>query len=165
MVDEERRVDQYENVKGAARNEIQAEVRQQADQLNPEEKSEIKALGNDLKQGAISEVRETETEVRRGRGAARLSQAMDYLFYLIYGIISLQIVFDLFGASRSNGIRNFVDTLSWPLLAPFRNLFPDPAVGRFHFRFSYIAALVVYVLLHLAVNGLLRMIAHRKTAV
>jgi uncharacterized protein YggT (Ycf19 family) len=165
MVDEERRVKQYENVKGAARNEIQAEVRDQANRLDPPERSEVEALGNDLKQGAISEVRETKTEVQRGRGAARISQVIDYLFYLIYGIISLEIIFDLFGASRSNGIRNFVDTISWPLLEPFRNLFPDPAVGRFHFRFSYIAALVVYVLLHLAVNGLLRMIAHRKTAV
>jgi uncharacterized protein YggT (Ycf19 family) len=165
MVDDERRVEQYETVKDAARTEIQAEVRHQADQLNPGEQSEIKALGNELKQGAISEVRDTDTEVRRGRGAARVSQAIDYLFYLIYGIISLQIVFDLFGASRSNGIRNFVDALSWPLLAPFKNLFPDPAAGRFQFRFSYLAALVVYVLLHLAVNGLLRMIAHRKTVV
>ena len=30
---------------------------------------------------------------------------------------------------------------------------------------SYIVALAVYVLLHMAVNGLFRLVVHRKTAV
>jgi hypothetical protein len=42
---------------------------------------------------------------------------------------------------------------------------PDPAAGGFQLMLSYLVALAAYVLLHLAVNGLLRIFAQRKTAV
>lgn len=165
IVEDERRLEQYEAVKGVARDEIQQQVRQQVDVLNPEEKAQVATLGNDYKQKAITEVRDTETEVKRAGVLARVSQVIDYVFYVIYGLISLQIIFDLFGARRSNGFRSFIDAISSVWLAPFKNLFPDPASGRFQIRFSYIAALFIYLLLHLAINGLLRMMAHRKTAI
>lgn len=165
MMDDERRLKRYDDFKNAAQEEIDDHVRQQADHLNRTEQSEVASLGQEFKQEAISEVRTTDAEVKRGRTVARVSQIIDYVFYLIYGLISLQVIFDLFGARRSNGFRNLIDALSAPFLAPFRSLFPDPAAGRFQFRFSYIAALLIYILLHLAVNGLLRMIAHRKTAI
>lgn len=164
-VEDERRFEQYEAVKDVARDEIRQQVRQQADRSKPEEQAQIANLGDEYKQKAISEVRNTEVEVKRAGALARTSQVIDYLFYVIYGLISLQIIFDLFGARRSNGFRNFIDAISSVWLAPFKNLFPDPTSGRFQIRFSYIAALLVYILLHLAVNGLLRMMAHRKTAI
>jgi uncharacterized protein YggT (Ycf19 family) len=163
--EDERRLEQYEVVKGAARDQVQARVRQQAAQLNAAEQSEAAALGNEFKREAIAEVLDTEVEVRRASAAARISQIIDYVFYLIYGLISLEVMFDLLGARRTNAFRNLIDVLSSPFLVPFKNLFPDPASGRFQIRFSYIAALVIYLLLHLAINGLLRMIAHRKTQV
>lgn len=165
LIDDQRRVEQYETVKESVRGDIEAEVKQQADDLTVAEQNEAAALGRDFKQKALSEVRETDQEVGRGRVAARVSQVVDYVFYLIYGLIGLQIVFDLFGARRGNGIRDFVEFVSTPFLAPFKNLFFDPASGVFRLRFSYFAALAVYILLHLAVNGLLRMIAQRKTAI
>ena len=58
-----------------------------------------------------------------------------------------------------------MDTLAAPFLAPFRGLMHDPGVGRFRFMLSYVIALIVYVLLHLAVNGLLRLFVQRKTEV
>jgi uncharacterized protein YggT (Ycf19 family) len=164
-IEDERRLEQYETVKGTARDEIQARVRQQTNQLNAAEQAELSAMGSEFKQNAISEVRDTEVEIRRASTAARFSQVIDYLFYVIYGLISLEIVFDLLGARKTNGFRNLIDALSSPFLAPFKNLFPDPAAGRFQIRFSYIAALVIYLLLHLAINGLLRMIAHRKSEI
>jgi hypothetical protein len=42
---------------------------------------------------------------------------------------------------------------------------PDPGVGRFRFMLSYIIALFVYMLVHMAINGLLRIFVHRKTVV
>ena len=165
IVEDERRFEQYEAVKSAARDEIQQQVKKQADVLNPEEKAQVATMGSDYKQKAIAEVRDTETEVKRASTLARISQVIDYIFYVAYGLIGLQIIFDLFGARRSNGFRSFIDAISSVWLAPFRNLFPDPASGRFQIRFSYIAALFIYVLLHLAINGLLRMMAHRKTAI
>jgi uncharacterized protein YggT (Ycf19 family) len=165
LAEEERRLEQYESVKDMARNEIQQQVREQTDRLNDTERSEVAALGDEFKHKAISEVRTTDEEVKRARGVARFSQVIDYLFYLIYGLLSVRIIFDLFGARRGQGFRNLIDVLSGPFLAPFRNLFPDPSSGRFQIRFSFVAALVIYILLHLAIKGLLRLIAHRKTAV
>jgi len=42
---------------------------------------------------------------------------------------------------------------------------PDPSVGRFRLMVSYVVALIVYILVHMAVNGLLRIFVHRKTVV
>ena len=50
-------------------------------------------------------------------------------------------------------------------LAPFRGLIDDPSAAQMRFRLSYLVALIAYFLLHLAINGLLRMIAHRRTSV
>jgi len=40
---------------------------------------------------------------------------------------------------------------------------PDPRVGNFQLMVSYLIGLVVYVLLHLAVKGLLRLMVQRQT--
>jgi hypothetical protein len=42
---------------------------------------------------------------------------------------------------------------------------PSPGVGNFRVMLSYIVALVVYLLLHMAVNGLFRLFVYRKTVV
>ena len=164
-VDDRRRAEQYESVKESASTKVEEQVRRQADELSPAEQHEAEALGSEFKRKSLTEVRETQAEVERGRTVARISQFVDYVFYIIYGLISLQIIFDLFGARHGNGIRNFIETVSAPFLAPFNNLFFDPSAGVFRLRFSYIAALVVYILLHMAINGILRMIAQRKTEI
>jgi len=96
---------------------------------------------------------------------ARVSQIVDYAFYLVYGIISLEIILELLGARDSAGFKQFVDTIAAPFLVPFRGLMPDPSNGPFRLMLSYVMALVAYLLLHLAVNGLLRIFVHRKVAV
>jgi uncharacterized protein YggT (Ycf19 family) len=164
-IDESRRIADHESIKGAARDEVKAEVEQHADRLDEQERARAAALGERMRERAVDEVVETETEVERARVVARISQVIDYVFYLIYGIIGLEILFELVGASQRNPLRRFIDALSDPLLAPFRNLVPDLSAGRFQFRFSYLIALLVYILLHLAINGLLRVIAQRKTAI
>ena len=164
-VEEGRRIEQYDAMKNAARTEIQQKTQEQAEELTPNEQGRVERLGNRFKNEAITEVQETEKEVKRARGTARTSQVIDYIFYLIYVVIGLRIIFDLFGARESNAFDNFVDAVSSPFLAPFHNLFPDPVSGRFQLRFSYLAALGIYVVLHLTINGFLRMLAHRKTEV
>jgi YggT family protein len=164
-IEEGRRIDQYDAMKNTARSEIQEKARQQAEELTPNEQGRVEPLGNKFKDEAITEVQQTEREVKRARGTARTSQIIDYIFYLIYVVVGLRIVFDLFGARESNAFDNFIDAISAPFLAPFRNLFPDPVSGRFQLRFSYLAALGIYVVLHLTINGFLRMLAHRKTEV
>ncbi len=164
-VDEARKISQHEAVKGAVRNEVHQEIVRSADRLDPVEQEQADAVAERFKHKAVKEVVETETEIERARGVARVSQYIDYLFYLIYGIIGLDIVLDLIGARDSNAFKQFVDMLASPLIAPFRGLVHDPSSGPMQLRLSYIVALIVYLLLHLAVNGLLRLLAHRKTVV
>ena len=79
-------------------------------------------------------------------------------------MISLQISLDLMGARRGNGFRVFIETVCAPLLAPFKGLMPSVGGGGFQLRLSYVFALVAYLLLHMAINGLLRLLASRNTA-
>ena len=162
-IDEADRAARYEAVKGQARDEVQEEVTRQAGRGNHREQAA--AIGSHLQEKAVTELADTEREIERGRGAARVSQVVDYLFYLIYSLIGLEILLELLGARESSGFKRFIDAITYPLLVPFQKLMPDLGNGRFEFKISYVFALFVYVLLHLALNGFLRMLAHRKTEV
>ena len=165
IVDEERKIAQHEAVKGEIRRDVDREVVAGARPLDSRERADARAVGDGLRDKAVSEVVETESEIERTRFTARVSQVVDYLFYLIYGIIALMIVLDLVGANRRNGFYVFINSLASPLVGPFRGLVDDPANQNIRFRLSYIVALIVYLLLHLAITGLLRLIAHRRTTV
>jgi len=107
----------------------------------------------------------TERELGRGRTAARISQIVDYFFYLIYGLIALEFLLGLMGARAGNGFVQFIGAVTRPLLAPFERIVGTPSSGAFQVRISYLFALVVYILIHLAINGAFRLVAHRKVTV
>ena len=163
--DEARRIAQHESVKGRLREEVHQEIAQKAKRASQSEMGRAGELADSLKQRAVDEVESSEWELERSKATARLSQIVDYLFYLIYGVIGLEIVLDAIGARQSAGFKQFIDALAAPLLAAFRGLVQDPGIGRFRFMASYVVALMVYVMLHMAVNGLLRLFFHRKTIV
>ena len=164
-IDESERAARHQAIKGEVRRETQAEISRQAQLTDSQQHAEAAAVGEHFKEKAISEVVGVEAEIDRGRAAARVSQIIDYVFYLIYSLIGLEILLELLGARETNAFKNFIDAVTSPLLLPFNTLMPDLARGRFQLRISYIVALFVYVLLHLAINGLLRLFAHRKTSV
>ncbi len=123
------------------------------------------AVAARLKETAIADVGERETNLQRSRGAARLSQVIDYVFFVIYGLIGLEIVLELLGAREGAGFKKFLDAITLPLLAPFKGLLPTPSLGPMQLMLSFIFGLVAYMFLHLAINGILRMMAHRKLSV
>ena len=93
----------------------------------------------------------------------RIRHFVDYVFYLAYGTIGLEIVLELAGARDSSGFKHFLNKITEPLLGPFVGLFSDPIFhNQFRFRVSYIVALFVYLLVHVAVYGLLRVIDYKK---
>ncbi len=164
-IDESRRIAHHEAMKGAVRGEVHERIAERAERLDPVDRAEADAVADQFRHKAVAEVVETEGEIERARGVARISQVVDYLFYLIYAFIGLMILLDLMGANRNAGFYRFVNSITRPLLAPFRGLIDDPSAAQMRFRLSYIVALIAYILLHLAINGLLRMIAHRRTSV
>ena len=165
VIDESSRVAHHEAMKGAVRGEVHERIAARAERLDPAERAQADAVADEFRHKAVTEVIETEAEIERARGVARISQVVDYLFYLIYAFIGLMILLDLLGANRSAGFYRFVSNITAPLLAPFRGLVDDPAAAQVRFRLSYIVALIAYIMLHLAINGLLRLIAHRRTTV
>ncbi|MGA9769111.1 MAG: YggT family protein [Blastocatellia bacterium] len=164
-IDESRKIAQHEATKGAVRNEVHEEIARKANHLDATERAQTDQVAEQFKHKAVREVVDTESEIDRARGAARVSQVIDYIFYFIYGLIGLMIVLDLVGANRSNSFYRFMSAVTSPLLAPFRGLVDDPTNQQMRFRLSYIVAIIVYLLLHLAINGLLRLVAHRRTTV
>lgn len=163
--DEARRIAQHESVMGDVRQRVHADIARKTDKRSPADQANAEALAESLKRKAVGEVAATEAELDRGQAAARASQIVDYLFYIVYGIIGLAIVLDAIGARESAGFKQFIDAIATPFLAPFKGLMPTPGVGSFRFMLSYIVALVVYLMLHMAVNGLLRLFVRRKTVV
>ena len=162
--DEARRISGHEAVKDQIRRDVQEEVQISADQ-KPTEKPDVEHVAADLKDRAVKEVSGAENELDRAKRAARFSQIVDYIFYLIYGIIGIEIVLELLGAREASGFKRFMDTISAPFLAPFRGLMRDPAIGSSQLMFSFLVGLAVWILIHVAINGALRLFVHRKTAV
>ncbi|HMG32460.1 MAG TPA: YggT family protein [Blastocatellia bacterium] len=164
-IEESNRVAQHEAVKSDIRREMNDEVAQKARRLKPEHDSATTEVGEALREKALTDLTKTESELEKARVAARVSQVVDYIFFLIYGLIGLEILLELLGARDGSGFKAFVDALTRPLLGPFRQLVPDVTAGRFQLKIAYLVALLVYFLLHQAINGLLRLAVHRKRAV
>jgi uncharacterized protein YggT (Ycf19 family) len=164
-LDEERRLASQQEVKASMDEEVKARLKSEPVRAAPTEQSALASLAHALQHKAVSEAAATERELERGRTAARVSQVMDYAFYLIYGVISLQFLLRLMGARAGNGFVQFIASLSAPLLAPFERIVGTPSVGAVQLQLSYLFALIVYLSLHLAINGMFRLLAHRKVTV
>jgi uncharacterized protein YggT (Ycf19 family) len=165
IVNESHRVNQHEAIKDEIRSEVQGEISTHASAPHPGEPEKAAQMGQQLRQKAFDEVAMTESQIDRARTAARISQVIDFVFYLVYSLIGLQILLDLMGARRGNGFRNLIDTLTAPLLGPFESLMQSIGVGQFQLKLSYVFAFIVYILLHVGINSLLRMFVERKTTV
>lgn len=164
-LDQARQITDQEQVKSSIRDQVNSQISREAGKFDTADLQDASAVGRDLKRRAIREAATNETELDRARIVARLSQIIDYVFYVIYGIIGLEILLDLLGARESSPFKRFLDALSAPLVRPFNGLLHDPSMDHYSLRLSYIIGLVVYILLNLAINGLLRLLAHRRTAV
>jgi uncharacterized protein YggT (Ycf19 family) len=165
LLDEERRQASHQEVKASIDDDVNARIKQASARVGPAESTELAGVAQQLKRRSVSEAGRTEREVGRGRVAARISQVVDYIFCLIYGLIALEFVLRLLGASHASGFVQFINSLTWPLLGPFAGIIPSPSSGRYQINLSDLVALGVYILIHLAINGAFRLVAHRKVTV
>jgi len=165
--DEARRAVQHESVKAHVEGEVQAEIADQASRpVTADEPQRVRQVASEFRTKAVDEVVDTEREVERGRGAARISQIVDYIFYVIYALLGMRFLLALLAARSSAGFVQFIVTVTNPFYAPFRGIVASPRTDEGHtLLLPIVVAIIAYVLLHLAINGLLRMLAHRKTAI
>jgi len=164
--DEARRSVQHESVKSQVEGEVQAEIADQAQAPAAGESQKIQQVAGEFRSKAVKEVVDTEREVERGRGAARISQIVDYIFYVIYALLAMRFLLALMAARSTAGFVQFIVTVTNPFYAPFKGIVASPRTDQGHtLLLPIIVAIIAYVLLHLAINGLLRMLAHRKTQI
>jgi uncharacterized protein YggT (Ycf19 family) len=159
--DESRRIAQHERIKERVENDVHTGIAREAQEQADADRARYGSVAAGLKRKAADEVVETEREVERARTASRVLQVIDYAFFLVYSLIGLEIVLELLGARQSSGFKQFLDAVTSPLLAPFKGLLPNPSVGSLQLMLSYVAALVVYAILHQAIRRLLRMFIGR----
>ncbi len=163
-LDELQRFDNYEQVKSYAEAEVNQEIAGEVHRARAKDRDDIKDIAEELSDKAANEVIETNREIERGRSAARVSQIVDYIFFVIYGLLSIRLILELFAARESAGFVKFIKSATGLLYQPFAGIVPSPTVdGGFTLALPIVVAIVVYALLHLAINGILRMLAHRKT--
>jgi len=166
-LDEARRASQHEAVKNEVEGKVQSEISQRAAERPPAAETEkIEHVASDFRSRAVDEVVDTEREVQRSRGLARVSQVVDYIFYVIYALLGMRFLLALMAARSSAGFVQFIVTVSNPFYAPFRGIVASPSTDQGHtLLLPVVVAIISYALLHLLINGLLRMFAHRKTAI
>lgn len=164
--DEARRSVQHESMKAQVEGEVQADIANQASQpVTADEPERVRQVAGEFRAKAVDEVIDTEREVERGRGAARISQVVDYIFYVIYALLGMRFLLALLAARSSAGFVQFIVTVTDPFYGPFEGIVASPTAGRHTLLLPIVIAIIAYVLLHLAINGLLRMLAHRKTEI
>ena len=165
--EEARRASQHESVKSQVEGDVNAEIAGQASQQpRPAEAHKITQVASEFRAKAVDEVVDTEREVGRSRGLARISQVVDYIFYVIYALLAMRFILALIAARSSAGFVQFIVGVTNPFFAPFRGIVASPRTDEGNtFLLPIVIAIIAYILLHLAINGLLRIGAHRKTAI
>ncbi len=164
--DESQRAENYEAIKSDVKAEIGGEIAADAQHPTPEAAQHIENLAGGMRQKAVDEVVHTGGEVERGRFIARVSQIVDYIFYLIYGLLAIRLMLALFAANNSSAFVQLIKDITDPFYAPFKGIVRSLSVeGGFTLVLPIVVAIVIYILVHLAINGLLRIFVHRKTTV
>ena len=164
--DEARREARHESVKSQVESDVNAEIATRADHTTRDEARKMEQVAGEFRGKAIDDVVETEREVERARGMARVSQVVDYIFYLIYALLAIRLLLALLAARSSAGFVRLIYTVTDPLYRPFRGIVASPTVeGGYTLALPIVIAIIVYALLHAGINGLLRLIAHRKTEI
>ena len=145
---------------------VNAEIAGLAAVASPEAETQMARVASHLRDRAVADTMHQERSKDRAGAAARWSQFMDYGFSVIYSLLGVRLVLALMAASSTSGFVRLVRAITDPFYAPFRGIVASPSTDGGHTLVLPIGvALVVYLMLHVALTGLLRMVGHRKTTV
>lgn len=165
-MDEARRAAQHSSMQSQVGRDVNADIAERAEHGTAVESKKMDGVAETFRGKAIDEVVGTDREVRRARGLARVSQVVDYLFYVLYGLLAIRLVLGLMAANSSAGFVQFIRAVTAPFYALFRGIVASPTTeGGFTLALPIAIAIVVYALLHAAIRGLFRLIAHRRTEI
>jgi uncharacterized protein YggT (Ycf19 family) len=159
--DGERQSSVRDDIRGRVDRKVGEEIARETDHTVPEEQAEVESVARDMKAKSVDGLRRSERQLGTGRRLKRIYQFIAYAFYVVYGLIGLMLGLVLIGARAGSQFMQVMTLVTTPILAPFRNVLSDPAVGGGRLMMSYALALVVYGLVHLAIKGIFRVLVHR----
>ncbi len=165
--DAARRGEQHDAVKATIEGDVNAEIEAEASRgPDAAQARKIEQVAGTFREHAVNEVIESEKEVQRGRGAARIAQFIDYGFYLIYALLGFRFVLSLIDAQSSAGFVQFIVTITDPFYAPFANIVASPETSDGHtVLMPVIVAMGAYLVLHMAIKGLIRLVVTRTSEI
>ena len=102
---------------------------------------------------------ETLVVSNRVSAVARVGRVLDYLFGLLYTVLLVRLALEFFGARRSSGFYQFIQSISDPFYAPFKGIVASHTVDGAPIVWPLVVAVVGYMILHAALRGLLRLVA------
>lgn len=163
---EARQAAHHAGVKSRFESRVNAEISGQADSASSDEQAKVAEVAAHMRGSALADTVKGERIVGQARSAARWSQFVDYGFYVVYALLGIRLLLALIAASSASGFVQFVRGITDPFYAPFRGIVPSPtAEGGYVLVLPIVIALGFYLLLHAGINGVLRMVGHRKTSV
>jgi hypothetical protein len=165
-IEEARRLHQHESVKAGVESEVKSDIQTLAARKTEADLRQAENVAGRLRERALGEVVETEHEADRSRSVARISQVVDYVFCIVYALLGIRFALSLMAANSGAGFVRFIRAITDPLYAPFKGIVASPSTdGGATLMLPLVIAIVVYFLLHLGINGLLRLLAQRKTQI
>lgn len=163
--DEARRVAHHSLMKTQVDRDVNASIAQRAEHTTSAEAQEMDKVAGQFRGKAIDEVIGKAREVRRARVLARVSQVVDYLFFVVYSLLGIRLALALMAARSGSGFVRLIRAVTDPFYSMFSGIVASPTAGGYTLVLPIVIAIVVYALLHLGVTRLLRLIAHRKTEI
>jgi len=164
--DEARRAALHGSVKSRVERDVNTEIADRAEHSSRAEAQRIDQVAGDFRDKAIAEVVGTDREVTRARRLARVSQFVDYVFVILYALLTIRLTLALLAANSNTGFVQLIRTVTNPFYGMFRGIVASPTVeGGSTLALPIVFAIVAYMLLHLAIKGLLRLIVHRRTEI
>ena len=161
-LEEARRLQQHGVLRGELEADLDRRISAEARSTAGAEHG-IETVAADLRRKALEDVVSTEREMAALRTAARINQVLDYVFYLLYALLSLRFLLALMAANNNAGFVRFVKGVTEPFYLPFKGIVASPGLDNgVTLALPLLFAILVYFLLHLALRGLLRLIAARR---
>jgi len=106
-----------------------------------------------------------ESAVTRTRASSMWPNLIYTVFSVIVAIIAIRVIMKLFRADPSAPFAQFFYGLTQPLVAPFRGLFPNPALGGgVQLEINSLFAIVIYALIGWVLVRLFMLARSRSTA-
>jgi uncharacterized protein YggT (Ycf19 family) len=164
-VGEARRAVLHDSMKSQVDRDVNAEIAERAEHATRTEGQRMDQVAEKFRGKAIDEVVGTDREAGRARSLTRFSQVVDYAFYAVYTLLAIRLVLALIGANSSNGFVQLIRTVTDPFYAMFKGIVASPTAEGFTLALPIVIAMLAYLVLHMGIKGLLRLIAHRKTEI